>query len=98
MAIVKYMLFLTERPIAVKFNYEKRRVIIGGHPSQLIEMQSIVKDYFGKSENKHKSFPARNKVRMEFDYSENNFEEIIRNMMEQGLRLQAVASLGRLIR
>lgn len=98
MALVKYMLFLEEKPIAIKYDYQKKRLTIGGDPKQLIQMKSIIMDYFGKSTETHKKFPARNKVRMEFEFAEGNFEDVIRKMQEHGLRVQAVKSLGRLIR
>lgn len=98
MALVKYMLFLEEKPIAIKYDYQKKRLTVGGDPKQLIQMKSIINDYFGKSTETHKKFPARNKVRMDFDYPENNFEEVIQKMMSHGMRIQNVQSFGRLIR
>lgn len=96
--LFRYLLFLRERPIAIKYNQMHCRCIVGGHPESLIEMQSIITDYFEKKHLPRGKYNARNKVRLEFDLSNKKFNDAIKRMQEYGLRIQTCRTHGRLMR
>lgn len=96
--IAKYLIYVRERPIALKHNMRTRRCIVGGHPESILEMQSIVSDYFDRKQQPRPRFPARNKVRLEFDLSLKKFTDGVQKMMEHGIRVQPCKSHVRLMR
>ena len=96
--IAKYNVFLRERPICMKHNQRTGRCVVGGHPESLIEMQSLITDYFERKTTPRPRYPARNKVRMEFDLSFKKWTEGIRAMAEHGIRVSPTKTHGRQMR
>lgn len=95
---VKYLITVTEAPIGIKYNLEKQVCIIGGNPMHIPEMESLITDYFEKSNVPRKKFFARNKVRMQFEISNKKFYESLRKIKDHGIPLDEVKSHGRLMR
>jgi len=96
--ISKYLIYIRERPICLKHNIQTGRCIIGGHPEGIVEMQSIITDYFERKSMPRSKFPARNKVRMEFDISLKKFNDGVRKLQEHGISVAPTKSHQRLMR
>jgi len=96
--ILKYFIYVKERPIALKYNPRIGRCVVGGNPEALFEMQSIVRDYFCRKNVPRHRFFARNKVRMEFDLSSNKFTEGLRFLQENSIHITQCKSHYRLMR
>lgn len=95
--LFKYFLWITEQPFALKYDAKTGKATIGGHPIGLLEMKSIANDFF-KKESDDPVYHARNKVRISFKISDKEFQDGIRFMADNGLRVQATKSLGRIMR
>lgn len=96
--VSKYLIFLRERPICLKYNQRAGRCVVGGHPESLIDMQSLITDYMERKTIPRPRYPARNKVRMEFDLSLKKWTEGIHRMIEHGVRVTTTKSHGRQMR
>lgn len=96
---VKYLISgFDEIPIAMKYDMRIGRCIVGGHPRHIAVMDSIVTDYFGRKGVPRKKFPARNKVRMEFDIANKKFFDGVERMKSCGIVVSEVKRHGRLMR
>lgn len=93
----RYLVYVREEPFALKFDGVRELAVIGGHPKGIIEMKSLIVDYFKKGAPVA-SYPARNKVRLSFNVTNEEFDQTIRSMAEMGMRVHAVTSLGRMMR
>jgi len=88
----------SEIPIAIKYNMRIGRCIIGGNPKQAQIMDSIVTDYFERKGIPRKRYPARNKLRMEFDIVNHKFFDGLERIKSYGLVVSEVKALGRIMR
>lgn len=96
---LKYLISgFDEMPIAMKYNVQIGRCIIGGHPKHVQIMDSIITDYFERKGIPRKKYSARNKVRMEFDISNKKFNEGLERMKSFGVSVAEVKQHGRLMR
>jgi len=95
---IKYLITVSEPPVAMKFNVKSNRCIIGGHPKNIPIMESVVRDYFKRNVLPRKKFTSSNKVRFEFQITGEKFYECLHGMREYGVAYMEVATHGRLMR
>jgi len=95
---VKYLITVSEPPVAMKFNVKTNKCIIGGHPKNIPIMESVIRDYFKRNVLPRKRFTSTNKVRFEFVITSEKFYDCLRGMKEYGVRCTEVQTHGRLMR
>lgn len=96
--VEKYMIHLPQQGIvALKFDMIKREMVIGGNARFRRIIDNIIQDYFQLPATELQ-WTQRNKIRYVMFCTKRKFDEALDLLREHSITVEAVTSLGRLMR
>lgn len=95
--IEKYIFEIAGSKIALKYNFQINRIVVGGYFRDREYIDSLITGYFTEILPAIQ-FPQRNKIKYEFTIGKRNFDSILKELEEKGFAFEKVKSHGRLIR
>lgn len=91
MAFIKYIIQEEDFILAVKYNTEKREVILGGKSRYSNYMIQLIQNYFEITLS-NPQFVQNNKIKYTFPYQFNNFFKAVNLMQEAQINIYQTSS------
>ena len=95
--MLKFLVYLDNKVIAIRFNSKKKQLVVGGHFSAEQEIRVIAREYFGRTITRV-AWVQANKLRLNFQCDIETFEMGKNKLENQGISFEAVKSFGRIMR